>query len=971
MKRLGVLLLAANSLFAADFLNGQAARAVIGQPHFNAQLPGPASALYPGNMLLGAVSGLASANGMLFVVDSSPFRTGVDPQNNRVLIYNSIFGPGDPNSTAGPTQLPPATAEPPQNKNSVYWWCPVCGGRADVVVGQTDFNGTGYGIGSTYLRTPTAVATDGVHMAIADTDNNRVLLWNQIPTANGQAADVVLGQPDFNTVTPNTGTSNVLIPAANTLRGPEGVWIQGGQLYVADTMNNRVLVWKSWPATNGQAADMVLGQPNFTTQTQGDLTKATIPPPSASNMLNPVSVTSDGTRLFVSDLGQNRVLIWNSIPAQNDAPADVALGQPDLVTTSVSNNAFTTNPSCTTTPCVETPAMCTVSNGKDTNGNPTYPPLCEYTLDVPRYALSDGTRLFIADGGNDRVLIYQPIPTTSGAPANVVIGQTDFISDKTTDSTTDTVNAARIASADSIRTPGGLAWDGTNLFVSEAFSRRVLVFTVGSSPTLMAPRNAASMEVFAGGSITLSGTPAAGDVLTATITDANGTAVNYTYTAAVSTGLTLASVTTGLANAINSSNSGAGDPNVTAIAMPTNATVEILARVAGPSGNNLTLGSSASSGSGTSITSTSITGGSDASHVAPGTLVAIFGQNLTDGDTISVTMSATNPLPTRVGTAPKSVEAFANGIPMPLLYVSPGQINAQIPYEIAPATGISVYVRTTYANGTIAIAQPAGLPVAEGVPGFFAFSTDADSNVLTDPRPAIAVHYSSSAMAAVDLELSTAAPVAGNTVSITVGSNTYTYTILATDTTLDNVRDGLIALINQSDPNVTAFAGGQWDRVVMVGQTPGTAANGLAYSVSNSSGGSVTASALSSAFCCANVRGALVTAANPALPGEIISLYATGLGLTTPVPTGGLVTGLPYSGVFPNKVADFSNNFVSGAFGGATAQILNAALLPGTVGVYEIDLLLGSSLTANSYTTGTVAQELNVTNIVTIPVGSQ
>ena len=37
----------------------------------------------------------------------------------------------------------------------------------------------------------------------------------------------------------------------------------------------------------------------------------------ANNMLTPVSVTSDGTHLFVTDLGYNRVLIWNNIPTTN------------------------------------------------------------------------------------------------------------------------------------------------------------------------------------------------------------------------------------------------------------------------------------------------------------------------------------------------------------------------------------------------------------------------------------------------------------------------------------------------------------------------------------------------------------------------------------------------------------------------------------------------------------------------------
>ena len=62
-------------------------------------------------------------------------------------------------------------------------------------------------------------------------------------------------------------------------------------------------------------ADVVLGAPNFNTFVQVDLTKAGF---NAQNntLLTPVSATSDGTRVFVSDLGHNRVLIWNSIPTR-------------------------------------------------------------------------------------------------------------------------------------------------------------------------------------------------------------------------------------------------------------------------------------------------------------------------------------------------------------------------------------------------------------------------------------------------------------------------------------------------------------------------------------------------------------------------------------------------------------------------------------------------------------------------------
>ncbi len=88
-----------------------------------------------------------------------------------------------------------------------------------------------------------------------------------------------------------------------------------------------MLIWNTIPTANNQAADLVLGEPNFTTAPAATVSDL---PATASNLFSPVAVTSDGKRLFVTDLGHNRVLIWNSIPTQNGQAADVVVGQPDM-----------------------------------------------------------------------------------------------------------------------------------------------------------------------------------------------------------------------------------------------------------------------------------------------------------------------------------------------------------------------------------------------------------------------------------------------------------------------------------------------------------------------------------------------------------------------------------------------------------------------------------------------------------------
>src|SRR5215510_661648 len=270
----------AAAIFAetADFKTGQAARLVIGQTTFTSQDPNSS------DTILGAVSGLAYGGDSLFITDSN--RVGAFPSNHRVLVYKGVS-----------SMLPSPTDELSFNAK-----CPACVGKATLVLGQPNFTTTTETIPATQssLRLPTAVATDGVRVVVADTNHNRVLVWNRMPTINNQPADVVLGQDTFTTATLPGQT-----PTAKSMRGPQGVWIGNGRLFVADTQNNRVLVWNRIPTANGTPADVVLGQDSFTSFVQPDLSQQTNDV-SANKMLNPVAVSSDGTRLFVTDLGYNR-----------------------------------------------------------------------------------------------------------------------------------------------------------------------------------------------------------------------------------------------------------------------------------------------------------------------------------------------------------------------------------------------------------------------------------------------------------------------------------------------------------------------------------------------------------------------------------------------------------------------------------------------------------------------------------------
>ncbi len=895
------------SLFAGDYLTGQGARLIIGQATFTDALPGTS------NRVLGAAGGVAYSNNMLFVADSSRF-SDTTPQNRRVLIYRDV-------KSKFPSPTDPINVDISR--------CPVCTGRvdfpsvADAVIGQPAFDKNDQAITQAGMRLPTAVASDGTILAVADTENNRVLIWNTIPTGAGQPADIVLGQTGF------TSIQQPIVVTASSFRGPQGVWIQGGRFYVADTQNHRVLIWRSIPNKNNQPADIVLGQSNFTTAPEPDLTRlSTSASPSA--LLNPTSVTSDGTHLFVTDLGFQRVLIWNSIPDANAASADVVIGEPDM-------SAFIEGGN-------DVKKMC-VSNGTDTAGNATYPVMCAGTLSFPRFTLSDGKRLYVADGGNDRVLIFNSIPTSNGAAADVVLGQKSFLSDQVTDSEDFFNPNLQRSSADTIRTPTSLAWDGENLYVADPYDRRVLVFTPESANIAVdAVRNSASLEVFAIGSIDFSTAPAENDQVTLTIGVSGTNTKDYVYKTVKDD--TIAKVITALVTLINANG---GDPNVFAIANPSFGNITLTAKKAGPDGNNITISYALSTNAVITLTTSNPTGGQDAAKIAPGTLVTINGTNLADS-TVAVPANAQT-LPRDLG----GVQVYFDGIRAPLLFVSPTQVNAQVPFEVLDSTSVTAWIRTEHKSGPVTVTTAVAVPITPQNPGIFALPGE-------DPRVAIAYHANSSATVSILVDGTITAKDTG---TITIEDRAYTYTVQAGDT-FASIRDNFINQINTNpEEKVIATAGGSFARVILNAKDPGNAGNGIPITTSTSTGATLSVSASGAALCCGNIAGAPVTPDNPAIPGEMIYVWATGLGLVSPDEAkSGLKTGQAYDGPAVND----PRAFVSSLAGARTANVISAAAVPGTIGMYKVVLELNSSLPTNPVTQITIAQDVYVSNPVTVPV---
>ena len=214
-------------------------------------------------------------------------------------------------------------------------------------------------------------------------------------------ANDILGQPNFSSTSHSVTDS--------TLYHPTGIIEWKGYLCISDKLNNRVLLFQ-----NGiKKADFVLGQPDF----QSNIDTIV----SDSTLNQPMGISADSNFLYVADFENNRILMYNDFSGK----VNIVIGQSDMNT-----NTPTTSP----------------------NG-----------LFHPTDVFSDTEHLFIVDRENNRVLIYDSIPKTSGASADYVIGHSDFY------------DGSSLPPSDStLYYPYTVFSDGTHLFIADKY--RVLIY---------------------------------------------------------------------------------------------------------------------------------------------------------------------------------------------------------------------------------------------------------------------------------------------------------------------------------------------------------------------------------------------------------------------------------------------------------------------------------------------------------------
>ena len=504
---------------------------------------------------------------------------------------------------------------------------------AQSVIGQISFAARAGNQGSRFssssgLLTPFDAAATSTELFVVDAGNHRVLTFPFPPGVSGATAKRVLGQINFTLSSPNfvEGREFSLTNAGSTGSVIIDRSATPPHLYVADTANNRILGFADFNnAKAGNIADLVIGQQNVFSTAYNNLSNDPNAPVQ-NGLSRPSALALDAVgNLYVADSGNSRVLRFPQPFAQQartSQPADLVVGQTN----------FTTSLTTATNRTMQTPSGLAV--------------------------LSDGS-LMVSDTSLNRVLYY-PAPLASGMAATKVLGQSDFNSNLVPSATT-AFDPARFSS------PREIAVDPQDrVFVCDTNNHRVAIFDAPANLTtaLAVPSLSltANLNQPVGITVGAAGTPQAGQVW---VTDF---AANAAFHFAPFTQLVLngsPDIAVGSFHPLSAAYDTFGD---LVLADSANRVLLFVPQLA------ITNGSSFATG-----------------PVAPGTIISIFpaaGPPSTAPAALATGTAnfsdAANPLP--LPTALADVQVIVNGIPAPLFFVSPGQINLPLPTNL-PTSG--------------------------------------------------------------------------------------------------------------------------------------------------------------------------------------------------------------------------------------------------------------------------------------------
>ena len=203
--------------------------------------------------------------------------------------------------------------------------------EAIAVIGQPGFDTINPRAGQAGIGSAGQAIVDDERQLLfyADRANNRVMIWNIDPDAleSGMDAAAVIGQPDFNSTTPQSGAQGLLQPSFLAYDQEKEV------LYVSDAKKRAMVFDVSAQALDTSAhktAFAVIGQTDY----DSNAPRSSMRKYSGGG---PISLDYRYNRLFSATFTENRVLIFDVSPENLQGPSDpdaiAVLGQPSYEST--------------------------------------------------------------------------------------------------------------------------------------------------------------------------------------------------------------------------------------------------------------------------------------------------------------------------------------------------------------------------------------------------------------------------------------------------------------------------------------------------------------------------------------------------------------------------------------------------------------------------------------------------------------
>jgi sugar lactone lactonase YvrE len=350
--------------------SGMPATVVLGQPNFQSSFAAGSAGVNAVNLGGDPYAEAFNTAGDLWVADATGNRvleyvpTFTNGMRASLVLGQSSFSGGQPGTTPHNLSFPDGLAfdasgdlwVADSGNNRVLEFVPpfYTGMSANLVLGQSTFYTGGPGHGPTTLFGPSGIDFDAHgDLWVSDSENNRVVVYAP-PLSDDESAGAVLGQSLTTGDKPGLTAVNESHPSAVAFDSAGDAW-------VADTGNNRVVEYPA-PFLTGEAASVVLGQANATSNSSGG----------PSSLAGPEGIADVGGNLWVTDTGNDRTVEFPGPTFTTFEAPTVALGQ---------------------------------GNATDLGGPATGP--CG--LSHPSSVAADGPEhLWVGDAGNDRVLGYVP-----------------------------------------------------------------------------------------------------------------------------------------------------------------------------------------------------------------------------------------------------------------------------------------------------------------------------------------------------------------------------------------------------------------------------------------------------------------------------------------------------------------------------------------------------------------------------------